>query len=229
MSSPQRMTILGFAPGGARASVARSVTSVRTAASAGTARRGNRRMVCVLLEMEGAMWAQGCPKRTAPSIGPSTYWCERGELNPHVLPPWILSHARLPVPPLSHDRNSQPASRNDAYGGIVRPRIAQGPRGPRRAIARASTETAAPSSSSFEPRIQRVADAVAEEVEAEHGEEDGGAGEGAQPWGLLEIAAAHGQHDAPRGRGGLRAHAEERERGLGKDAEGHRERGLDEQ
>ena len=31
------------------------------------------------------------------------FWCERGELNPHGLPLWILSPARLPVPPLSHD------------------------------------------------------------------------------------------------------------------------------
>jgi hypothetical protein len=29
-------------------------------------------------------------------------WCERGELNPQGLPHWILSPARLPVPPLSH-------------------------------------------------------------------------------------------------------------------------------
>ena len=29
-------------------------------------------------------------------------WCERGELNPHPLRDWILSPARLPVPPLSH-------------------------------------------------------------------------------------------------------------------------------
>ena len=30
-------------------------------------------------------------------------WCERGELNPHGLPLWILSPARLPIPPLSHN------------------------------------------------------------------------------------------------------------------------------
>ena len=29
-------------------------------------------------------------------------WCERGELNPHGVTHWILSPARLPVPPLSH-------------------------------------------------------------------------------------------------------------------------------
>src|SRR5712691_3958876 len=29
-------------------------------------------------------------------------WCERGESNPHGLSHWILSPARLPVPPLSH-------------------------------------------------------------------------------------------------------------------------------
>src|SRR3989304_7985074 len=31
----------------------------------------------------------------------NTQWCERGELNPHGVPHWILSPARLPVPPLS--------------------------------------------------------------------------------------------------------------------------------
>ena len=29
-------------------------------------------------------------------------WCERGELNPYPLRDWILSPARLPIPPLSH-------------------------------------------------------------------------------------------------------------------------------
>src|SRR4030095_12123540 len=87
MSSPQRMTMLGFAPCCARASVAPSVTSVRTAASAGTARRGNRLMVCVLLEMEGAMWAQACPKRTTPSIGPSTYLVREGGVEPPRVAP----------------------------------------------------------------------------------------------------------------------------------------------
>ncbi len=30
------------------------------------------------------------------------WWCERGELNPQGFPHWILSPARLPIPPLSH-------------------------------------------------------------------------------------------------------------------------------
>ena len=33
-------------------------------------------------------------------------WCERGELNPHPLRDWILSPARLPVPPLSQKSDS---------------------------------------------------------------------------------------------------------------------------
>ena len=28
-------------------------------------------------------------------------WCERGDLNPHGFPRWILSPVRLPIPPLS--------------------------------------------------------------------------------------------------------------------------------
>ena len=32
---------------------------------------------------------------------PLIEWCERGELNPHPLRDWILSPARLPIPPLS--------------------------------------------------------------------------------------------------------------------------------
>ena len=31
-----------------------------------------------------------------------TYWCERGDLNPHGLPRQILSLVRLPISPLSH-------------------------------------------------------------------------------------------------------------------------------
>src|SRR5690606_5805044 len=34
----------------------------------------------------------------------STIWCERGDSNSHGLPHWILSPARLPIPPLSPKR-----------------------------------------------------------------------------------------------------------------------------
>ena len=40
--------------------------------------------------------------------------CERGELNPYGIAHWILSPARLPVPPLSHAYLSYP------IGGIGR-------------------------------------------------------------------------------------------------------------
>ncbi len=39
----------------------------------------------------------GIPERVA-----ILKWCERGELNPYGFLHWILSPARLPVPPLSH-------------------------------------------------------------------------------------------------------------------------------
>jgi hypothetical protein len=40
-----------------------------------------------------------------------TYWCERGDLNPHGVTRQILSLVRLPIPPLSHagcGDNTQP-------------------------------------------------------------------------------------------------------------------------
>src|SRR3972149_6769568 len=39
-----------------------------------------------------------CPERFQ---GKFPLWCERGDLNPHPIWDWILSPARLPVPPPS--------------------------------------------------------------------------------------------------------------------------------
>ena len=36
---------------------------------------------------------------------PVSIWCERRDSNPHGFPHWILSPARLPVPPLSHSNH----------------------------------------------------------------------------------------------------------------------------
>ena len=72
------------------------------------------------------------------------FWCERGELNPHGLPHWILSPARLPVPPRSHGNLVRHLS--DRLTFAVRPtrpelgpsgppcpvRLARSPRAPRR-------------------------------------------------------------------------------------------------
>src|SRR5690348_3139812 len=67
-------------------------------------------------------------------------------------------------------------------------------------------------------RVPRVAQRISEEVEAEDGEADGQAGEDGEPGGLLhERASGAAQHEAPRGVGRLRAHAEEAQRGLDED------------
>src|SRR5262245_8644664 len=71
----------------------------------------------------------------------------------------------------------------------------------------------------FQARVKGIPNPVAEEVEAEHGEKDGQAGKSSQPRRLLEIATAHGEHDPPRRRGGLRAETEERQRGFREDGE----------
>src|SRR5215468_5702926 len=69
-----------------------------------------------------------------------------------------------------------------------------------------------------EARIEHVAEGVAEHVEAEDGEGDGGTGEDGHPRRALHEGAARArEHGAP-GRAGRRdAEAEERERGLGED------------
>src|SRR5712691_8697872 len=68
-----------------------------------------------------------------------------------------------------------------------------------------------------QPRVEGVADGVAHEVEADHGDEEGDARAEDDPRGLLEIAAAGVDHAAPRGLRRLDAEAEERQRGFGQD------------
>src|SRR6266542_5713192 len=78
-----------------------------------------------------------------------------------------------------------------------------------------------------EARIERVAEGVAEEVEREHREEDRDAGPGAHPpLQVRQVALRVVDVGSPRRNGRLRAEAEERERRLGKDGEGDRERRL---
>jgi len=57
-------------------------------------------------------------------------------------------------------------------------------------------------------RIKRIDQAVAQKVEAHHGEHDGRAWKNGQMVGQAEVAAAGGEHGAPRRRGRLHAQSE---------------------
>ena len=47
-------------------------------------------------------WGQNCAESgRGNSENSVSDWCERGDLNPHGFPRWILSPVRLPIPPLS--------------------------------------------------------------------------------------------------------------------------------
>src|SRR5262245_30858471 len=59
-----------------------------------------------------------------------------------------------------------------------------------------------------EPRVERVAQAIAEQVDAEHGDQDGEAGEGREPPRGGQIHAPVSQHSTPRGRRWLHPEAE---------------------
>src|SRR5262245_25848575 len=79
----------------------------------------------------------------------------------------------------------------------------------------------------LEPRIERVAQPVTEQVDGEHGQHDREAGKRRQPPRRRHVVAAVGQHPSPRRRGRLDAEPEKRERGLVDDHEGELERGHD--
>ena len=66
-------------------------------------------------------------------------------------------------------------------------------------------------------RIERVAQTVADEVDREHGEEDGEPGEHGEPPLVFEVADRVGQQVAPARRRRLDAETEERQRGLDED------------
>src|SRR5690606_29603159 len=51
-----------------------------------------------------------------PDTDYALFWCERGDSNSHGLPHWILSPARLPVPPLSRRGASEPETIISAAG-----------------------------------------------------------------------------------------------------------------
>src|SRR5207249_2659643 len=59
------------------------------------------------------------------------FWCERGELNPHPLRDWILSPARLPVPPLSHTEDlSNPTQARNVARAVWQVKLSQRTTGP---------------------------------------------------------------------------------------------------
>src|SRR6185503_18975928 len=85
---------------------------------------------------------------------------------------------------------------------------------------------APPSRGSTQRRVEGVAQAVAEQVEAEHGDEDGQAGEGGDPPRRGEELAAFHDHVAPAGQRRLGAEAEIAEARLDEDRLAEHEAGL---
>src|SRR5262245_44593882 len=114
-------------------------------------------------------------------------WCRRGDSNPHGLPHTPLKRARLPVPPL------RPAdwSRTGAKYTLT-------------------SAPAKPSDALAQPRIERVANAFAEQVVGQHGDEDREPGIDGEPPRELDDFLAVVQNVAPRRV--RRAHAEAEER-----------------
>ena len=76
------------------------------------------------------------------------------------------------------------------------------------------------------PRIEHVAQAVAQQVEAHDGEEDGQARRRRVPPGVGQELARLGDRPAPLRRRRRRAEPEEAERGRGQDGEAHADRGA---
>lgn len=75
-------------------------------------------------------------------------------------------------------------------------------------------------------RIEKVAQAVAQQVEGQRGEAQGQTGEGGRPPGLLQVILRVGDHGAPLRRGRLHSQAQEAEAGGGQDGVAHVEAGL---
>src|SRR5579864_3453382 len=75
--------------------------------------------------------------------------------------------------------------------------------------------------------VERVAQAVAQEIDGEDGQHDGDAGEEGHPPGVLEKLASLGQHVSPLRCGRADPQAEEAQRRPGDDRRGDPERGED--
>ncbi len=95
---------------------------------------------------------------------------------------------------------------------------------------RAGTQEQSAPASGFHLGVEPVAEAVAEEVEGEHGERDGEAGEQDHPGRrLVEIRARARQHQAPGRRRLSHAEPEERQARLEQDGLRHRRRHHDQE
>src|SRR2546430_13671526 len=101
------------------------------------------------------------------------------------------------------------------------------PSGPwhRRQHRRVDESWASPS----QPRVERVADGVADEVQYHHGDEQGGTRPEDDPGRLLQVAAARVDHAAPGGARRLDAEPQEGQGRLGEDGKGDAQRGQDDE
>src|SRR4051794_26379075 len=87
-----------------------------------------------------------------------------------------------------------------------------------------------PADAAAQLRVERLAQAVADQVEAEHGDDDRDAGDDREVRGALQVAVDLRQHRPPLGRAGvLRPETEKAQPGDVDDRGRHRERALDDQ
>src|SRR4051812_30750959 len=91
------------------------------------------------------------------------------------------------------------------------------------AASRATMEKVMVPSPPSEAWVERVTEPVADQVQAEHGQEDHKAREEREPRRFANELAAEAEHRAPCRRRGLGAEAKETERGLGEDGVGQRQ------
>src|SRR5882672_4264229 len=94
---------------------------------------------------------------------------------------------------------------------------------------RSMAEPSLPRRSRLEPRIQDVAQPVADQVHGQHGEQDAEARERRDPPRLAEVVASFAQHAAPLRLGRLAPEPEEAERGGGEDRAAQAEGGGDDE
>src|SRR5205823_694170 len=80
-----------------------------------------------------------------------------------------------------------------------------------------------------QPRVEGVAEAVADEVEGRDGEQDGEAGKERQPGLRADVLAPVADEHAPFGRGNLRAETDKGKTRGGEDRAAHIETGLHQQ
>ncbi len=157
------------------------------------------------------------------------------------------------LPPLEADRTRDPrafgrrAPSAQARSSSCRSRTRRPPRGSRPRQARttsdrrraaipwrvATSTASSATSSSISPRlkfrIERVAQPIAKQIEAQHAERNRNARIEREPWRIVEDVLGVGEHLAPRGLGRLRAEAEIGKRRLGQNGDGELNRRLNDQ